>query len=89
MIASEETVLYLSLNITSRTVHRRPSRIKVIVLSVYDNKEYVRRALRLGAWGYLLKSAPSSELAEAVEAVREGRKYFSKTVHDQILQDHD
>ena len=66
----------------TRRVRESYPDIKVVVLTVYDNSEYVRQALRLGAWGYLLKSAPSGELAAAIDAILQGRKYFSQAVHD-------
>jgi DNA-binding NarL/FixJ family response regulator len=72
------------LEFTRRVTETYPD-IKVVVLTVYDNSEYVRRALQVGAWGYLLKSAPSEELAAAIEAIRQGRKCFSQAVQEQII----
>ena len=49
---------------------------RVIILTVYDNKEYLLQAVHVGARGYIIKNAPSAELVEAIEAVHRGESYF-------------
>ncbi len=48
------------------------SNVKVLVLTTFDNDEYVTAALQNGAMGYLLKDTPSEELAVAIRAVNKG-----------------
>jgi DNA-binding NarL/FixJ family response regulator len=48
------------------------SDVKVLVLTTFDNDEYVTSALQNGAMGYLLKDTPSEELAVAIRAVKKG-----------------
>lgn len=59
---------------------------RVIMLSARHTIEHVYRALRAGAFGYVVKDAPAEELVEAVLAVRDGKRYLSpqvsSTVHD-------
>ncbi len=50
---------------------------KVLVLSMYDNPEYVREAERAGAMGYVLKDSPADEIVAAIRAVAAGGRYFS------------
>ena len=50
---------------------RNPER-KVVMLSVYDDEQYLFQALRVGASGYLLKSISSDELVRQLELVRNG-----------------
>lgn len=50
---------------------RDPER-KIVMLSVYDDEQYLFQALRVGASGYLLKSISSGELVRQLELVREG-----------------
>lgn len=50
---------------------RNPS-CKVVMLSVYDDEQYLFQALRVGASGYLLKSISSNELVRQLELVRDG-----------------
>lgn len=51
--------------------------VKVIILSMHEEQEYVLQALRAGAKGYLLKGARTSELELAVTAVARGETYLS------------
>ena len=53
------------LDVTAQVTQEYPS-IKVVLLSMYDNEEYVLRALDIGAAGYLLKDAGAAELELAV-----------------------
>ncbi|HEY2929969.1 response regulator transcription factor [Piscinibacter sp.] len=55
---------------------RHPS-IKVLMLSMYDNKEYVLSAIRAGARGYVLKESPTAEIVAAIDAVWAGGSYFT------------
>jgi two-component system, NarL family, nitrate/nitrite response regulator NarL len=50
---------------------------KVLVLSMYDNAEYVREAERAGALGYVLKDSPAEEIVAAIRAVAAGGRHFS------------
>ena len=45
---------------------------RVLVLSMFDNPEYVREALRAGACGYVLKDSPADEVVQAIHAVMAG-----------------
>lgn len=64
--------------------------VRVIILSMHANEEYVWRALRAGAKGYLLKDAEPAELEIALAAVMRGETYLtpavSKPVVDSYLQ---
>ena len=51
-------------------------RCKVIVLSIHEEEEYVNDALRMGAKGYVAKSASAEELATAIRSVHRGFSYF-------------
>lgn len=53
-------------------IHRENQRAKILVLTQYDDREYVARFLKSGASGYILKKAAGSELASAVRAVHRG-----------------
>jgi DNA-binding NarL/FixJ family response regulator len=56
---------------TRRIAVQRPAS-RVLIVSAYDDQQYVLEALRAGASGYLLKNAPSTELVSAVRAVAGG-----------------
>ena len=67
------------LEAASRVAERWPA-TKVIILSMHSNEEYVSRALRAGAAGYLLKDAGTSELEGAIRAVVRGQTFLSAAV---------
>ena len=58
---------------------RHPA-IRVLMLSMYDNREYVLSAMRAGARGYVLKESPTEEIIAAISAVWAGGSYFSAQV---------
>ncbi len=62
--------------------------IKVLALSMYENKEYIKDILDAGASGYILKNSPFDQLLSAILSVSEGNKYLSKKVTDIIIQDY-
>ncbi len=64
---------------------RHPS-IRVLMLSMYDNREYVLSAIRAGARGYVLKESPTEEILAAISAVWSGGTYFSAQVSSAVAQ---
>ncbi|MFC5699423.1 response regulator [Pseudomonas sp. GCM10022186] len=54
--------------------------IKILILSMYDNQEYVRTSINAGAFGYVLKNAPSTELIAAIEAIVAGGSFYSPEI---------
>lgn len=72
------------LEATARLLERMPGAL-VIVLTVYDNKEYILRAARIGARGYLVKNSPSAVLLEAIEAVFRGRLCYPPQMAELIV----
>lgn len=52
--------------------------VKVLVFSQYDNKRFVKRVLKSGASGYLLKNAPADEVVMAIRLVYDGGFYLSR-----------
>jgi len=63
-------------------------RVRVIILSIHSNEEYVSQALRAGASGYMLKDAAPSELELAINAVANGATYLSPTISRQVVDDY-
>jgi two-component system, NarL family, nitrate/nitrite response regulator NarL len=58
-------------------LRQRHPAIRVLMLSMYDNREYVLSAIRAGARGYVLKESPTEEILAAISAVCAGGNYFS------------
>ncbi|BCJ37553.1 DNA-binding response regulator [Actinocatenispora thailandica] len=66
-----------------------PARPHVIMLTTFDEDEYVHRALRAGAVGFLLKDTPPTELAGAVRTVAAGNAMLAPTVTRRLLDTFD
>jgi DNA-binding NarL/FixJ family response regulator len=62
--------------------------VRVIMLSMHANEEYVGQALDAGATGYLLKGAEPAELELALKAVVRGETYLSPSISKQLVQDY-
>ncbi|MDP2948241.1 MAG: response regulator transcription factor [Chloroflexota bacterium] len=66
---------------------------KVLVLTQYDNKEYIFHMLKAGASGYILKKAAGTDLVSAIRAVHSGQSFLypsvAKAVVDRYLRSED
>jgi len=62
--------------------------VKVIILSAHANEEYVIRALRSGAAGYMLKDAATAELEFAIRSVSEDKTYLSPSISRTVIDDY-
>jgi DNA-binding NarL/FixJ family response regulator len=71
----------------TRAIVQHDPGIRVIVLSMYAEREYVRRALKAGATGYVVKRSAAKELVEAIRAVHRGERYLSPKVADGVIGD--
>src|SRR5690554_2365515 len=67
------------------TLKEQYPQTKVILLSMLDNEEYIIKAFREGASGYLLKSAGADELIFALRHVNSGNKYLSSELSLKML----
>ncbi|TAL06074.1 MAG: response regulator transcription factor [Verrucomicrobia bacterium] len=61
-------------------LRREMPQVKVLILSMHSNTEYVLRIIQAGAKGYVLKDASTEELVRAIETVDRGEAYFSSDV---------
>jgi DNA-binding NarL/FixJ family response regulator len=72
----------------TRAILERDPKCRVIVLSMYSEREYVRRALKAGAAGYVVKRSAAKEVVEAIRAVHAGQRYLSARVADVVIDDY-
>lgn len=61
--------------------------IKVLMLTMHDNREYITKVLNAGAKGYILKDVSSHEMIAAIQSVYEGKTYYSSGVTDILLNE--
>jgi DNA-binding NarL/FixJ family response regulator len=64
----------------ARIIHERFPRTRVMMLTTFDDDEYVREAMRYGAIGYLLKDTPLEKLIVSIRAIKEGVVLISPAV---------
>ncbi len=60
--------------------------VRLLVLSMYDTVDFVKRAVASGACGYLMKDAPPFELEQAIRSVMATGTYFSPVIAQRLLQ---
>jgi DNA-binding NarL/FixJ family response regulator len=67
-------------------IHSKHPEVRLLVLSMYDTVDFVKRAVANGACGYLMKDAPPMELEQAVRSVMASGSYFSPAIAQRLLQ---
>jgi DNA-binding NarL/FixJ family response regulator len=70
----------------TREIGQRFTDTKVLVLTTFDDEQYVAQALHYGAKGYLLKDTPSEELAAAIRAVYKGYTQLGPGLFEKAMQ---
>ncbi len=70
---------------STRIIKERYPDTRVLMLTTFDDDQYVIEALRLGAVGYLLKNMPPAELISAIRAVYEGGVLISPQVANKLV----
>lgn len=71
---------------TTRELLQSMPEVKVIILTMHDDEQYLFRALKAGASGYILKSAPLSELVIAIAQVHQGLVYLHPSATKKVVQ---
>ncbi|KAA0968732.1 response regulator transcription factor [Pseudomonas sp. ANT_H12B] len=71
----------------TRVLRSQYPTLKVLVLSMYDNNEYVSESVRAGASGYVLKNSPSREIIAAIEAIASGGTFYSAEIAQRLIAD--
>jgi DNA-binding NarL/FixJ family response regulator len=60
--------------------------IKILILSMHTNEEFVINSIKAGAKGYLPKDTSKEELLDAIKTISEGGEFYSKMVSDNFLK---
>ena len=66
-------------------ISKQYKKTKSLILSMYDNEEYILSSVESGASGYLLKDAHREEILTAIRTVAKGEKYFNRAVSNTII----
>ncbi|TFZ00718.1 response regulator transcription factor [Ramlibacter henchirensis] len=67
-------------------IRARMPEVRMLVLSMYDTVDFVKRAVASGACGYLMKDAPPFELEQSIRSVMATGTYFSPVIAQRLLQ---
>ncbi len=68
-------------------IRKKDKSVRILVLSMYDDAQFVARALKAGANGYLLKHALDEDLFHAIEAVFSGEQFISELIDKDSLRE--
>jgi two-component system, NarL family, response regulator DegU len=71
---------------TQKLIERYPD-LKIIILSIHDDENYVTRVLNMGARGYLLKEMDADTLIEALKVVAAGGAYLHPKIADNLIKE--
>jgi DNA-binding NarL/FixJ family response regulator len=69
----------------TREIHQRYPWIRILVLTTFDEDDYISRSLQAGALGYLLKDTPAPELAAAIRVVYKGYSQLGPTIAPKVF----
>ena len=70
----------------AKLIKKKSPEINILILSMYDNENFISEAINLGINGYILKMSDMDELIKAIKAVADGNAYFPTSLASKILQ---
>lgn len=71
--------------VATHEIHQRFPWIRILVLTTFDEDEYIWKSLQAGALGYLLKSTPSAQLADAIRTLYQGYSQLGPTIAPKVF----
>jgi DNA-binding NarL/FixJ family response regulator len=69
----------------TREIHQRFPWIRILVLTTFDEDEYIWQSLQAGALGYLLKSSSSAQIAAAIRSLHAGHSQLGSTIAPKVF----
>ncbi len=69
-----------------KSIHSRYKRIRILVLTMHNEIEYVERAIHAGASGYVLKSEREEQIIEAFSAILSQKRYISDSLKELLVE---
>jgi len=71
---------------TTRQLKKKFPKLKILILTMHDNEEYIFETLRAGAAGYLIKRSAPNELISAIQSVFRGESFLSPAVSKKVIE---
>jgi len=72
----------------TRQIHRDYPQVRVLILTMHENEEYIRQVLAAGALGYVLKDAAARDLLGAIRSVYQGEAVLSPAITRLVIEDY-
>jgi len=72
----------------TRQIKRQFPEVKVLILTMHANEEYIFQILRVGASGYVVKQAAVTELVSAIQAVYRGDSFLSPSISGKVIEEY-
>ncbi len=72
----------------TRQIRHDCPQVKVLILTMHDNEEYIRQSLASGAMGYILKDATAHELLDAIHTVHRGEAVLSPAITRLVIENY-
>lgn len=69
----------------TKLIKKKYPKVKILILSMYNNAEYIKEVLKEGASGYVLKNTDHEELIQAIQSVYQGNLYYSQSVTQTMM----
>ncbi|BDA69903.1 two-component response regulator [Rivularia sp. IAM M-261] len=69
----------------TREIHQTYPWIRILVLTTFDEDEYIQKSLQAGALGYLLKNTPAKQLAESIRVLYQGYGQLGPTIAPKVF----
>lgn len=70
----------------TQLISQRFPDVKVLMLTMYNSREYIEKLIKSGAAGYILKNTGKQELITAIETVYRGEQYYSREVTERFME---
>jgi two-component system response regulator NreC len=74
---------------TAGHIHNRFPKVKVIAISMVDDKYTIRQMYQAGCHGYLIKNSDDTEIVKAIETVMADKKYFTDDIAEKFVEEPD
>jgi len=72
----------------ARQIKKQNQAVKILMLTMHSDEEYIFETLRSGASGYLLKDAAATELITAIHSIYSGQSYLSPSVSHRVIENY-
>jgi DNA-binding NarL/FixJ family response regulator len=72
----------------TRQIKKRFQDVKILILSMYDDDEYVQQVIQAGASGYVLKRVAADDLVQAIREVHHGSSFLHPPIAAKLIEDY-